>query len=531
MRAYRNPGVAKDFAAIAGPKVQRSKFRRPARRKCGIDAGYLYPILVDEILPGDTFNVNLTSICRMATPIHPIMDNLYLDWHFFFVPNRLVWSNWTRFMGERVDPDDSIDYVVPVVSAPNSTGFVAETLYDYLGIRCGIDGFDVNNLIPRGYNLIWNEWFRHTWLQDSVTVDTDDGPDDPDDYVLLRRGKRSDYFTACLPAPARGDDVLLPLGTEAPVLGIGKGPTSAFPSSSVSVVESDATGSTYTYAALIDPDFNDNKFYVEGSAATDAYPMIRADLSAATAATINDMREAFQLQRILERDARGGTRYTEILQNTYGITPEDSRLQRPEYLGGGSRPLTIEAIPQTSESGTTKQGNLAGVGYSQQSGIGFSKSFTEHGHVFCLASVRADMTYSQGVPRMWSRQTRYDFYDPSLAHLGEMAVLNKEIFVQGTSADDEVFGYMPHWDDMRYCPSMVMGVMRSDHASSLDPWHLGLDFSALPVLNTGFIEEDPPVDRVVAVPSEPQFILDAYFDMTCARPMPMFSTPGLIDHF
>lgn len=519
MRRHTNPSVVKDYSAIAGPKVQRSRFRRPSRRKCGIDAGYLYPILVDEILPGDTFNVNVSAVCRMATPIHPLMDNLYLDWHFFFVPNRLVWNNWKRFMGEREDPTDSIDYTVPQVSAPTTTGFVAETLYDYLGIRCGVDGFDVNNLIPRGYNLIWNEWFRSPWLQEAVTVDVDDGPDDPADYVLLRRGKRSDYFTACLPAPQRTTDAVdLPLGTSAPVT------AEASTSQELTVLDSGGTD-RYLDTTIA------SGYVVMKPTTGPAGRALYADLRNATAASINDIREAFQLQRILERDARGGTRYAEILQNAYGITPEDSRLQRPEYLGGGSRPLTIEAIPQTSESGTTKQGNLAGVGYSQVSGIGFNKSFTEHGHVFCLASVRADMTYSQGVPRMWSRQTRYDFYDPSLAHLGEMAVLNKEIFVQGTSADDNVFGYMPHWDDMRYCPSMVMGVMRSDHATSLDPWHLGLDFASLPSLNASFIEEDPPVDRVVAVTTEPQFILDAYFDQTCARPMPMFSTPGLIDHF
>jgi len=439
------------------------------------------------------------------------------------VPNRLVWNHWVNFMGERVDADDSIDYTVPIVNAPTTTGFGEESLYDYMGIPNDQDGFSVANLVPRSYNLIWNEWFRSPWLQDAVVVDLDDGPDDPTDYTLLRRGKRADYFTSCLPSPQRVTDTVdLPLGASAPV-----------------VLDSNYSGlqltkRAVTHAAQQGTLAGNGSGQLEINSLSgllDLNSSHYADLSSATSASINDIREAFALQRILELEARSGTRYTEILQSVFGVYPEDQRLNRPEYLGGGSRPLQIEAIPQTSETNTTAQGNLSGVGYNQTHGIGYSRSFREHGHIIGLCSVRADQTYQQGLRRMWSRNTRFDFYRPELANLGEMAVLNKEIMVQGTSADDEVFGYMPHWDDLRYFPSIVTGKMRSTSATSLDPWHLAPEFATLPTLGPDFIEEDPPIDRVVAVNTEPQFILDAYFDITSARPLPMFSVPSLQSHF
>lgn len=519
MRGLRNRSAMRDFGALAGPKLSRSRFRRPSRYKGSIDAGYLYPVFVDEVLPGDTFNMNVSAVSRLATPIHPIMDNIMVNWFFFFVPNRLVWSNWKRFQGERVDPSDSIDYLVPQVAAPASTGFAAESLYDYLGIPPGIDGFNVNNLVPRAYNLIWNEWFRHTWLQDSVVVDLDDGPDDPADYVLLRRCKRADYFTGCQPAPQRGDAIELPLGDKAYIV------SDAGVGAELAVYDNVGASNRYLDTTLA------AGYVVMKTSAPANGRLLYADLSNATASTVNDIREAIQLQRILEKDARGGTRYVELLQNFWGVYPEDHRLQRPEYLGGGSRPLRIDAIPQTSETGTTVQGTLAGVGYNQTAGIGFSRSFKEHGHIIGLVNVNCDQTWQEGVRRMWSRRTRYDFAMPQTAHLGEMAVLNKEIYVQGTSDDDEVFGYLPQWDDMRYFPSLCVAQMRSDHATSLDAWHLGYDHSALPVLNDTFIQDDPPIDRVVSVPSEPQLIVDCYFDLVCARVLPMFGVPGMVDHF
>lgn len=525
MKSYRLPSGMHDFGANPGPKIQRSQFKRPFRHKTSIDSGYIYPVMVDEVLPGDTISVNLASVCRLATPIVPIMDNIYIDWFFFFVPNRLVWDNWTKLMGERVNPDDDIDYLVPQVAAPTTTGFSRSSLYDYMGIKPATDGFSINNLIPRGYNLIWNHWFRSPWLQDEVTVDLDDGPDDPADYVLLRRGKRSDYFTSCLPSPQRDSDpVLMPLGDSAV---IERDSTSTNPTLVYSTSGGLKTSVAYTQFGTTAT----GGLTVAGEAQFDPNGNLVANLSDATAASINDIREAFALQRILEADARGGTRYTEILQNFWGVEPEDSRMQRPEYLGGGSRNIDIQAVPQMSETSTTPQGTLSGIGYNMTSGIGMHKSFSEHGHIFCLVSVRADQTYQDGLRRMWSRRTRYDFPMPQTANLGEMAVLNKEIYLTGTANDELVFGYNPHWDDYRYIPSMVTGKMRSDDPQSLDPWHLAPDFASCPELGADFIEEDPPIDRIVATTNEPQFIVDVYMDIKSGRCLPMFGVPGMLDHF
>jgi hypothetical protein len=507
------------FAKAPQAQIQRSQFNRSCGLKTTFDSGYLVPVFVDEVLPGDTFNLRMTAFSRLATPMRPFMDNLYLDSQFFFVPLRLIWDNFQRMMGEQVDPGDSTDYLVPTMQAP-AGGYVSQSLSDYFGIPTGVESLEHSALFHRAYNLIYNEWYRDENLQDSVVVDRGDGPDDPDDYVLLRRGKRHDYFTSCLPWPQKGPSVDLPLGVSAPV------------TANTSLVApylaiKDSSGPDLFVKS--DP-YND---YVQATPVPvgGAVPMY-ANLEDATAATINQLREAFQVQRLYERDARGGTRYTELIRSHFGVVSPDARLQRPEYLGGGSTPVNINPVAQTSSTDTTTpQGNLAAIGTASAHGHGFVKSFTEHGIIIGLVSIRADMTYQQGLNKMFSRSTRFDFFWPTLAHLGEQAVLNREIYAQGTAADDEVFGYQERFAEYRYKPSLITGKMRSQDPQSLDIWHLAQDFTSLPTLGPDFIVENPPVARVVAVQDEPEFLFDSYFSLKCARPMPVYSTPGLIDHF
>ena len=528
------PSVMKhNFSMVPKAEIPRSQFDRSHGYKTTFNSGYLVPVFVDEALPGDTFSLRANMFGRLSTPIAPVMDNLYLDSFFFAVPVRLLWSNFKKMMGEQDNPGDSTSYLVPIMTSPTG-GYTVGSLQDYLGLpTAGTNGVDSTKtfshsaLWTRAYNRIWNEWFRDENLQNSVTVDTGDGPDTYTNYTLLRRGKRHDYFTSALPWPQKGTAVTIPLGTSAPITRVANAPAITWYGANAQGGANAGTAVlTYnTYVA------GQTTLGVTQGTSMDPNGGLIANLSSATAATINSLRQAFQLQRLYERDARGGSRYTEIVRSHFGVVSPDARLQRSEYLGGGSSPVIISPVPQTSVTASTPQGNLAGVGTVSAVGHGFTKSFTEHCVLIGLVSVRADLSYQQGLDRMWSRRSKFDFYWPALANIGEQTILNKEIYCRGDTNDDLVFGYQEAYAEYRYKNSKITGQLRSTYTTPLDIWHLSQKFTSLPTLGSTFIQETPPVSRVVAVPTAPEFIFDSYFQMKCARPMPTYSVPGLIDHF
>ncbi len=517
------------FSNVPRADIPRSSFDLSHGLKTTFDVDFLVPILVMDIIPGDTFNVKASFYMRLATPLHPIMDNMYAETFFFFVPYRTLWDNFEKFHGAQDDPGASISFTIPVVD----TGLTLNTgdLADYMGIPININTTnttDISCLPFRAYRKIYNEWFRDENLTNSETVQTDNGPDTNPECgftdVPLKRGKRFDYFTSCLTAPQKGSAVTMPLGTTAQIF------TKALDNESIGVWSSAGAGATLhrTIEVLATPG---DVILDTGTLADEG---LYADLTNASAATINDIRLAFQTQRLLERDARAGTRYVEALKAHWGVTSPDHRLQRAEFLGGGSTSINVTPVAQTSgqpiPAAEDKLGNLAG--YGTVSGThGFSKSFVEHGVLLGLVNVRGDITYSQGIDRMWSKSTRYDFFYPVLSQIGEQSVLNKEIWSDGTANDALVFGYQERYAEYRHANSRLSGLFRPDATGTLASWHLSEDFATLPALGNTFIQANTgvPLDRAIAISTEPHFIADFYFNIKAARPMPVYGVPGNID--
>lgn len=531
--------------------MSRSTFPRNSSVKTSFNVGDIIPFYVDEVLPGDTFDVTTSKVVRMPSLITPIMDNIYLDTYFFFVPNRLVWSHWREFNGENTQSAwiPQVQYEVPQITSPATTGWAVGTIADYMGIPTGVPNLSCNALPFRAYALIMNEWFRDQNLCDPLSIPVDDATvagvntgtfvtDVAKGGLPYKAAKYHDYFTSALPAPQKGPDVAIPVAEvgNLPVIGL---PNAAWNSTTyvaaggvpMKTVNQNGSVKSFTGTRLAAPDTD----FHEVEHPYDVYPSNLYALQSgdAAAATINQLRTAFQIQKLYERDARGGTRYIEILKSHFGVTSPDARLQRPEYLGGNRVPITINQVLQNSETATTPQGTPTGQSLTTDVHSDFKKSFVEHGFIIGVMVARYNHTYQQGLERFWSRRSRFDYYWPVFANLGEMAILNKEIYAQGNEKDNEVFGYQEAWADYRYKPSRCTGEMRSQATQSLDVWHLGDDYSTLPTLSANWIQEDANViDRVIAVSQQNahQLWADIYVKNKCTRPMPLYSIPGLIDH-
>lgn len=541
------------FSDAPAMYMKRTKFDRSHVYKTTFNSGKLIPVFVDEVLPGDTTRMSVNYFARLATPIKPIMDNIYLDWFFFFVPNRLVWEHWQNFCFEQEDPDDSTDYVIPTIAATgNSDNAYIGSLWDYFGLPVNTSGnlSGISALPFRGVYLIWNEWFRDENLQKSVKIqkgDTNDvlssyqsseqpswvfssGTNIVPGFACPPRGKRHDYFTSALPWTQKGPGVQVPLTGNAFVYdaqGV------SIPNMPSAVKEVNVAGRLMTRETDGNWPHEVYEYNQSNASLFASNKFSYADLESISGATINSLRTAFQMQKFYERLARGGTRYTEVLRSFFGVVSPDARLQRPEFLGSFTKMVNVNPIAQTSATDdTSPQGNLSAYGVTAAKFHGFIKSFVEHGYIFGFVCARADLTYQQGINKMWLRSTVYDFYWPTFAHLGEQAIELREIYAQGTEADTTVFGYQERYAEYRYKPSQITGKFRSSvTGGNLDVWHLSQFFKNAPTLNEEFIVEHPPINRIIAVPSEPEFLLDIGFRYTTVRPMPMFGTPGLVDHF
>lgn len=539
-----------NFAQNPQVGVSRSRFQRNSDNKTTFNTGDLIPIYLDEVLPGDTHQIDVACVMRMATPIFPVMDNAFCDFYFFFVPNRLLWEHWKEFMGENKETawTPKTEYSVPQVTAP-AGGWEEGTLADYLGLPTKVEGISVSALPGRAYGLIYNEWFRNqnvtqptlVEVTDATTTGKNDGSATNDSAITLAKplkaAKVFDYYTGALPEPQKGEPITIPLGGLAPVTGYSENGTKN--NNRIDLVSYSATAGTVAPSIEnLDAENVIKNGYMatlkgrneDGTGGDRMY--LAADMSSVTAATINQLRQAFQIQKLLEKDARGGTRYREVLREHFGVISPDSRMQIPEYLGGYRLPINVSQVIQTSSSDDTSPlGNTAALSVTTMNKPMFTKSFTEHGFIMGLAVVRTDQTYQQGIERMWSRKGRYDYYWPVLANIGEQAILNKEIYAQGNTADEEAFGYQEAWADYRYKPSKVTGLFRSNAAQSLDAWHYAQDYDALPTLSTAWMEQtDTEMKRTLAVQKQPDFIADFYFMNKTTRCMPVYSIPGLIDH-